>query len=232
MRRKRTARAKLRRNAYLAGTALALVLSTCSPVAVMAGPNVLTESQMDGVTAGGIRVDAIAFARASGHYAIAQGRSYALASTVNDRIGVGVGFAEGLAFACCSRQSEVAVYSTVTSTGQIVHSATYAFKFRGAIAGRADQVSYFAYGYTAAFLLALSFDERFDPGPQTVRESWDHLGGSISRLIDIDQVSVRDGIVTGFEFAPVFTVGLRWHVFRDFLATTPTGSTPSVANLR
>jgi hypothetical protein len=184
------------------------------------------------VTAGGIRVDAAAFAQASGHYAVAQSRSYALAGTVNDRIDVGVGFAEGLAFACCGRQSEVAVYSTASSTGQIVHSTTHAFKFRGAIAGRGDQVSYFTYGYTAAFLVALSFNERSDPGPQTVRKPWDHLGRSISRLIDIDQVSVRDGMVTGFQFAPVFAVGLRWHVFRDFLATTPTGSTPSVANLR
>jgi hypothetical protein len=122
-------------------------------------------------------------------------------------------------------------HSTATSTGQIVRSATYAFKFRGAIAGPSDQVSYFAYGYTAAFLVALSFDGRSDPGPHTVREPWDHLGGSIGRLIDIDQVSVRDGIVMGFEFAPVFTVGLRWHIL-GFLATTSTGSTPSVVNRR
>jgi hypothetical protein len=198
----------------------------------MAGPKILTESEMDGVTAGAIGVEAIAFARASGDHALAQSRSNALAGTINDRIEFGVGFAEGLAFACCSRQSEVTVHSTASSTGQIVHSATYAFKFRGAIAGPSDQVSYFAYGYTAAFLVALSFDERSDPGPQTVREPWDHLGGSIGRLIDIDQASVREGIVTGFEFAPAFAVGLRWHVFRDFLATTPTGSTPSVASLR
>jgi hypothetical protein len=198
----------------------------------MAGPKILTESQLDRVTAGAIGVDALAVAQASGDYAFAQSRSSALVGTINDRIEFGVGFAEGLAFACCSRRSEVTVHSTATSTGRIVHRATYAFKFRGAIAGRADQVSYFAYGYTAAFLVALSFDARSDPVPQTVREPWDHLGRSINRLIDIDQISVRDGIVTGFEFAPVFAVGLRWHLFRDFLATMPTGSTPSVANRR
>jgi hypothetical protein len=137
------ARIKPSKAASLATTAMALLLGTLSPAAVMAEPRVLSAAEMDGVTAGGIRVDAIAFAQASGDFAQAQTRSDAFVSTVNER-SLGVGFAEGLAFACCGRESEVAVHSSISSTGQIVHSSSHAVTFRGAIADRDNQVSYFA----------------------------------------------------------------------------------------
>jgi hypothetical protein len=218
--------------ANLAATAVALLLATLSPAAVTAQPRALTASEMDGVTAGGIRVDAIAFAQASGDFALAQTRSRALVGTINDRIEFGVGFAEGLAFACCSRRSEVTVSSNASSTGEIVHSTTSAFTFRGAIAHRNDEVSYFAYGYTAAFLVALSLGDRTDPGLPAVRERRDHLGGSIGRLIEVSQISTQDGIASGFELAPLFVVALRWRVLRDWLAATPAEAVASVANLR
>jgi hypothetical protein len=211
---------------------MAVVLATLSPATVSAEPKILTPSELDGVTAGGIRVDATAFAQASGDIALAQSRSRALVGTINDRIEFGVGFAEGLAFACCSRRSEVTVSSRASSTGEIVHSTTHAFSFRGAIARRNDEVSYFAYGYTTAFLVALSFGDRSNPAPQTAREPWRHLGGSIGRLIEVSQISTQDGIASGFEFAPLFVVGLRWRVLRDWLAATPAEAAASVANLR
>jgi hypothetical protein len=217
--------------AGFAATAMALLLGTLSPAAVTAQPRALTASEMDGVTAGGIRVDAIAFAQASGDFALAQTRSDAFVSTINDR-DIGVGFAEGLAFACCGRESDVAVHSSVSSTGQIMHSKTHAVTFRGAIASGDDQVRYFTYGYTAAFLVATSFGDRPDPGAPAGHRPWDHLGGSIRDLIDVGQTRGRDGVVTGFAFAPAFAVGIRWQLFRDFLAVTPTGSTPSMASLR
>ena len=215
--------------ASLAAAAMALLLGT--PAAVMAEPRALSASEMDGVTAGRIRVDAVAFAQASGDFALARSRGDALVITMDERE-IGVGFAEGLAFACCGRESKVAVHSSVSSTGEIVHGRTHAVTFRGAIASRDDQVRYFTYGYTAAFLVARSPGEWPDPGEQAVREPWDHLGGSVSGLIDISQDQGRDGVVSSFEFAPMFAVGIRWHLFRDLQAATPTGSTPSMASLR
>jgi hypothetical protein len=212
-------------------TATALLLAILLPAAVTAEPRALTASELDGVTAGGIRVDAIAFAQASGDFALAQTRSDAFVSTINERE-LGVGFAEGLAFACCRRESEVAVHSSVSSTGEIVHSETRAATFRGAIADRDNQVSYFVYGYAAAFLVARSPGDWPEPADQAVRESRDHLGGSISGLIDVSQTEGRDGVVSGFAFAPMFAVGVRWHLFRGFLAATPTGATPAMASLR
>ena len=70
------------------------------------------------------------------------------------------------------------------------------------------------------------------PADQAAREPWDHLGGSIVGLIDVGQTARRDGVVSGFAFAPLFAAGIRWRLFRDFQAARPTGSTPSMASLR
>jgi len=208
---------------------MALLLGTLSPAAVTAEPRALTASEMDGVTAGGIRVDAIAFAQASGDFALAQTRSDAFVSTINER-DLGVGFAEGLAFACCGRESDVAVHSSVSSTGQIIHSKTHAVTFRGAIASGDDQVRYFTYGYTASFLVATSGGDWPEAGEQAEHGPWNHLAVSIGALIDVSPTEGRGGVVSGFEFAPVLMAGLRWRLFRGFLAATPTGetSTPSL----
>ena len=224
------ARIKPNKAASLAAAAMALLLGTLWPAAVTAEPRALSAAEMDGVTAGGLRVEAIAFAQASGDFALAQTRSDASVSTVNER-SLGVGFAEGLAFACCGRGSKVAVHSSISSSGQIVHSDSHAATFRGAIADRDNQISYFAYGYTATFLVARSPGERPDPGDQAVREPWTHLDGSISGLIDVSQTG-REGVVSSFAFAPTFVAGIRWRLFRDFQAATPTGSTASMAGLR
>jgi len=209
---------------------MALLLGTLSPATVMAEPRVLSTTAMDAVTAGGLRVEAIALAQASGDFALAQTRSDAFVRTVNER-SIGVGFAEGLAFACCDRASKVAVHSSISSSGQIVHSDSHAGTFRGAITDRDNQISYFAYGYTAAFLVARSPGERPDPGGQAVREPWDHLGGSINGLIDVGQ-GPREGVVSSFAFAPMFAAGIRWRLFRNSQAVTPAGSTQSMAGLR
>jgi hypothetical protein len=206
----------------LATTAVALLLAILSPAAVIAQPRILTASEMDGVTASGIRIEARAFAQASGDHALAHTRSDAMVSTINKRE-VGIGLAEGLAFACCSRQSDVAVGSSVSTTGEIVLRKTYAVKFRGAIVEREDNVRHFAYGYVAGFLVAQSAEDGPHPGEHVARGAWDHLGGSIKGLIDVSWTAAREGVVTGFEFAPVFVAGLRWRLFREFLAATPGG---------
>ena len=216
--------------ASLAAAAMALLLGTLSPATVMAEPRVLSTTAMDAVTAGGLRVEAIALAQASGDFALAQTRSDAFVRTVNER-SIGVGFAEGLAFACCDRASKVAVHSSISSSGQIVHSDSHAGTFRGAIADRDNQVKYFAYGYAAAFLVARSPGEWPDAGDQAVRQAWDHLGGSIGGLIDVSQTR-REGIVSSFAFAPIFAAGIRWRLFRDFQAATSAGSARSMAALR
>jgi hypothetical protein len=215
----------------LAMTAMALLLAILSPAAVTAQPRILTASELDEVTASGIRIEALAFAQASGDHALAHTHSDAMVSTINERE-VGIGLAEGLAFACCSRRSDVAVGSSVSTTGEIVLRKTYAVKFRGAIANREDDISYFSYGYAAEFLVARSADDRPDRGERAVRGRWDHLGASIKDLIEVSQTQARAGIVAGFEFAPVFAAGLRWRLFREFLAATPGESLLGIASLR
>jgi hypothetical protein len=231
MRRNRIERTRPGKAASVIATAVVLLLGTLSPAAVTAKPRALTASELDGVTAGGIRVDAIAFAQASGDHVLAQTISDAFVSTINERE-LGVGFAEGLAFACCGRESAVAAHSSVSSTGEVVHSESYAVTFRGAIAGRDDQIRYFAYGYAATFLVATSVGDWPDAGEQAVHGPWNHLAGSIGALIDVSPTQGRGGVVSGFEFAPVFAAGLRWRLFRGFLAATPAGSTPAIGNLR
>ena len=155
MRRTLPERTRPGKAASLIATAVTLLFAPLSPVGLVAQPRTLTAFEMDGVTAGGIRVDATAFAQASGDFALAQTRSDAFVRSIDERE-LGIGFAEGFAFACCRRASAVAVHSSVSSTGEVVHSETRAATFRGAIAGRDNEVSHFVYGYAAAFLVARS----------------------------------------------------------------------------
>jgi hypothetical protein len=219
------------KGASVIAAALTLLLGMLLPAAAAAKPTVLTESEMDEVTASGIGIEARAFAQASGDHVLAHTRSDALVSTINARE-IGIGFAEGLAFACCSRQSDVAVGSSVSTTGEIVLRKTYVVEFRGAIVERENDVRHFAYGYAAGFLVARSAEDGPHPSEHVARGAWDHLGRSIKGLIDVSGIAARDGVVTGFEFAPVFAAGLRWRLFREFLAATPGGSLPGIARLR
>jgi hypothetical protein len=221
MARERTDRPRLGGASGVATTATAIMLGVMLPTALMAEPKTLSESQMDSLTAAGIHVEVAAFASAYGRHAVARTRAYASTGITRDRIDVGVGFAEGQAFACCGSESEVAVHSTASSTGDVVHSTTYAFKLRGAALTLEGEASYFAYGYTAAFLVALSFEDRRDPGEDAVSASRDAVDELLGPLIGINQGPPRDRVVTGFELAPVFAAGLRWRAVESFLAATP-----------
>ena len=222
---------RLNMGASVIATAVALLLGMLAPAAATAKPTVLTAAELDGVTAGGIRVDASARAQASGDHVLAQTTSDAVVITFKEQE-LGIGFAEGLASACCGPESAVAVHSSVSSTGETVHSKSAAVTFRGAVAGRDDQVRHFAYGYAAAFLVATSDGDWPDVGEQALHGPWSHLAGSIGALIDVAPTEGRGGVVSGFEFAPVFTAGLRWRLFRGFLAPTPTGAAPAAGTFR
>jgi hypothetical protein len=216
-----TKRAKHGRALGVATAGTVILLGMMSLAAAKAEPQMLTGSQMDSVTASGIRVDAQAFARASGRYAVAQARASATTITIGNRIDLGVGFAEGQAFACCGRGSDVAVDSTASSSGDIVHSTTYAFEFKGAGVTLDGEASYFAYGYTAAFLVARSFEDRQDSQKETVSSSRDDVGAWLAPLIRIDRAPRPGAIVTGVELAPALAVGQRWRAIESFLAATP-----------
>jgi hypothetical protein len=217
--------------ASVVATAVALSLGFLSPGTAAAEPRALSGSDLDGVTAGGIRVEATAFAQASGDHVRARSISAAFVSTINERE-LAVGFAEGLTFACCGPASAAAAHSSVSSTGETVHSESHAVTFRGATAGRDDQIRHFAYGYAGTFLLATSDGNWRDAGEQAVHEPWNHLAASIGALIDLSPAEGRGGVVSGFEFAPVVTAGLRGRLLRGFLAATPTGASPAMGSLR
>ncbi len=207
------------------------MLGTLLPAAVAAEPTTLTASELDGITAGGIRVDAMAFAQASGDHVLAQTRTDAFVTTVDAR-DLGIGFAEGLAFACCGPESDVAVRSSVSSTGETIHSKTYDVTFRGATASRGEQTGRFIYGYAASFLVARSPGDRPDPGQPAARGPRHNLEAPLAGLVEAGPSRERGGVVTGFEFEPVFVAGLRWRLFRDLRAATPTRPTPAMASLR
>lgn len=215
MTRETTGRARLGRAIGVATTAI--LLGMMSPIAVMAEPKTLTESQMDSLTAAGIHIEVRAFASAFGRDAIARTRAFAATGITEERIDVGVGFAEGQAFACCGSESDVAVHSRASSSGDIVRSTTYDFELRGAAVTLDGEASYFAYGYTAAFLVALSLDDRLGTGQDSVSASRD----DVAKLSESIQAPLQDGIVTGFELAPVLALGLRRRALELFLKATP-----------
>ena len=102
---------------------MVLTLAGLSPAAVTAEPKLLAPSELDAVTAGGIRVDASAFAQASGDYALAQARSQALVGTVGGRE-FGAGFAEGLGAMAGEGGCPLIGGDTVSTPGPLTLSIT------------------------------------------------------------------------------------------------------------
>lgn len=127
--------------------AATVLLGLLLPATVAAEPRVLGEAALDGVTAAGVfvQVDSAAAAIGDRTRTLTDARTLTLPGSWFD---LGVGLTLGHAFACCGEDADVAVGSTATGAGDIVHRGTRAAKHD-------DGTS--AEGLSAGYVVAISF---------------------------------------------------------------------------
>jgi hypothetical protein len=131
--------------------AAAAVVMGMTTSAVADEPMVLSDFELDAITAAGVLVDVDSFAAALGTFGDARTDANTLAFD-GEYFDVGIGITTGEAFACCGEDANVEVDSTVLGIGDIVHGVTHTVKHdtRG-----------FAWGFSTGFVLALSFEKDF-----------------------------------------------------------------------
>lgn len=195
---------------------MVLMLGMMTPTVVTAEPQVLADRELDAVTASGVLVDVSSVANAIGDHIAAATSAFTSVRT-KGLVEVGVGVSDGYALACCDEQSDVALASTAVGAGDLVYGNTYTVEFRGAIHNVDGGVGYFAYGYTAAFLLAISFEDALEAVRQTAQEPRVHAGGLADAVRAFTGAS-RDGFARGFDLAPVIAAGMRWQAAQDLAA--------------
>ena len=131
--------------------AAAVVLGITTSAGAADEPTVLSDLELDAVTAAGVLVDVGSFASALGD----------LAGTRTDAdtfvfggegFDLGVGRTVGLALACCSEEADVAVGSAVAGSGDIVHGITHSVEHDG---------RFLDLGLSVGFVLALSVEKHF-----------------------------------------------------------------------
>jgi hypothetical protein len=129
--------------------AAALILGMTTSVSVAGEPQVLSDLELESITAAGVLVDVNSIAAAFGdstraltdaHTSVLDGKNF----------DVGFGFTTGQALACCGEEADVDVGSAVFGAGDIVYYGTRAFKADGG-GGAA--------GLSAGLVVAVSFTD-------------------------------------------------------------------------
>jgi hypothetical protein len=115
---------------------------------------ILSDLELDAITASGVLVDVDSIAAALGD--LAHTRADADTLVINEDFDLGVGFTIGQALACCGEDADVEVGSTVLGVGDIVHGTTHHVEHEG---------RRLAYGFSVGLVLAMSFEN----APATVR---------------------------------------------------------------
>jgi hypothetical protein len=130
-------------------TAAAAAMLLMMPAGVVAQPKVLSNFELDAITAAGILVDVDSFSIAIGDVGRAgtDAKTFAFAGKQLD---LGVGVTTGQALACCGENAEVEVGSAVRGIGDIVHGATHGIEHDGRP---------LAYGFSVGFVVAVSFEK-------------------------------------------------------------------------
>ena len=195
---------------------MALMLGIITPTVVAAEPQVLGDYALDAVTAAGVLVAVDSVAIAVGDHIVADTGAYTSVRT-EGLFEVGVGFSDGYAAACCSDESDVLLDSTAVGAGDLVFGKTYTVEFRGAAYAVDGGFAYFAYGYTGAFLLAISFEDAFEMAQPTIQQRRVDVG-DLSDAMRAFTGASRDGITTGFEFGAAVMAGMRWQAAHDLAA--------------
>jgi hypothetical protein len=167
--------------------AAATVVLGITTSADAAEPMVLSEFELDAITAAGVLVDVSSMAAALGDVA-AVGTDANTGVFVGEHLAVGVGTTIGQALACCGGDADVAAGSAVVGIGDIVHGTTHSVEHDG---------RFLAYGFSMGFVVALSFGEPF----VTLRDEHvamvEQLRAELAnfRVELADSVSVLDGQV-------------------------------------
>ncbi len=189
---------------------MALLLGVTASCVAMAEPELLSDAEMDTITAAGVVIAVDAYAAALGTLALTRTEARTLTSAIQKRIEIGIGFAEGQAYACCDEGASVVVGSSAAGSGDVVSGSSFSHVFHGAALTGRGTVEHFSFGYSAAWLRAASSDTLL--GSRDLDRALGDLG---DRLIDSVQTRSGDGPVTGFVFAPVYAAGLRWRAIRN-----------------
>jgi hypothetical protein len=187
-----------------------------APMGVAADPRVLANSELDAITAAGVLVNVESVANAIGDHIVA-GTSAHTSVRGGPLFQVGVGFSDGYAAACCGEESDVLLDSTAVGAGDLVYGKTYTVEFRGATYTVGGGFNHFAYGYTAAFLLAISLEEGFEMVQQEVQEPRDRIRGVADAVGEFLGAS-RDGFAAGVELGGAISAGMRWQAAQDLAA--------------
>jgi hypothetical protein len=136
---------------WLRWAAAAVVLGITTSDGAADEPTVLSDFELDAVTAAGVLVDVGSFAATLGD--LARTRTDAATSVFGgETFDVGLGRTVGVGVACCDEEADVAVGSAVVGSGDIVHGITHSVEHDG---------RFFDLGLSVGFVLALSVDKHF-----------------------------------------------------------------------
>jgi hypothetical protein len=129
--------------------AAAVVLAFTTSAGATDEPRVLSDLELDAITAAGVLVDTSSIAAALGDFAQTQTG----ANTVvfgGEHLDLGVGITTGQALSCCGEHADVEVGSAVLGVGDIVDGITHTVKHDSLV---------LAYGFSVGFVVAGSFGE-------------------------------------------------------------------------
>ncbi len=146
-----------------AAAAIVLVMTTSASLADEA--RILSDRELDRVTAAGVFLDVNSFAAASGD----RTRTFTDADTftiAGKSFDLAVGFTLGQALACCGEEADVEVGSAVLGVGDIVQGAQQAVK---------NHNGHLARGVSAGFVVAVSYDDPLKM-LRELRRAWPDLG--------------------------------------------------------
>jgi hypothetical protein len=131
--------------------AAAVLLGFTTSAGAADEPTVLSDVELDAITAAGVLIDVSSIAAALGDFAHTQTDANTFVFG-GEHFDVGVGITTGQALACCGDDADVEVGSAVLGIGDIVHGVTHAVEHDGRP---------LAYGLSLGFVIALSFDRHF-----------------------------------------------------------------------
>jgi hypothetical protein len=131
--------------------AAAVVLGITTSDGAADEPTVLSDLELDAVTAAGVLVDVGSFAAALGDLAGTRTDADTFVSG-GAAFDLGVGRTIGLAFACCDEEADVAVGSAAVGSGDIAHGITHSVEHDG---------RFLNLGLSLGFVLALSVEKHF-----------------------------------------------------------------------
>jgi hypothetical protein len=128
--------------------AAAVMLGLIIPTSVAAEPQVLSDLELDAITAAGVLVDVGSFATALGD----GGRTRTDAITFaldGEEFDLGIGLTIGQALACCGEEADVDVGSAVFGMGDLVHGITHTVEHSS---------RFLTEGFSMGFVLVISFE--------------------------------------------------------------------------